>query len=127
MKNICDNIMNKTYILLIYKSSYQCVMCNFWCLRYLKKSVWLWFLEWADHLEKGMAIHFSILAWRILWTEEPGGLHTVHGVTKSWIPLNSYFLFLFLPLIYKSSYQCVRVKIIISLEKLAKTLNRPQT
>ena len=27
-----------------------------------------------DTLEKGMAIHCSILAWRILWTEEPGGL-----------------------------------------------------
>ena len=25
-------------------------------------------------LEKGMAIHFSVLAWRIPWTEEPGGL-----------------------------------------------------
>ena len=27
-----------------------------------------------DPLEKGMATHASILAWRILWTEEPGGL-----------------------------------------------------
>ena len=27
-----------------------------------------------DPLEKGMAIHSSILAWRILWTEKPGGL-----------------------------------------------------
>ena len=27
-----------------------------------------------DALEKGMATHFSILAWRISWTEEPGGL-----------------------------------------------------
>ena len=36
-----------------------------------------------DPLEKDMAIHSSILAWRIPWTEEPGGLHTVHGVTKS--------------------------------------------
>ena len=30
-----------------------------------------------DPLEKGMAIHFSILAWRIPWTEEPGGLQSV--------------------------------------------------
>ena len=30
-----------------------------------------------DPLEKGMATHFSILAWRILWTEEPGGLQTI--------------------------------------------------
>ena len=27
-----------------------------------------------DPLEKGMAVHSSILAWRIPWTEEPGGL-----------------------------------------------------
>ena len=31
-------------------------------------------LGWEDHLEKGMAPHSSILAWRIPWTEEPGGL-----------------------------------------------------
>ena len=37
-----------------------------------------------DPLEKGMATHSSILAWRIPWTVEPGGLHTVHGVAKSW-------------------------------------------
>ena len=31
-------------------------------------------LGWEDLLEKGMATHSSILAWRILWTEKPGGL-----------------------------------------------------
>ena len=35
-----------------------------------------------DPLEKGMATHSSILAWRILWTEEPGGLRS-NGVAKS--------------------------------------------
>ena len=30
-----------------------------------------------DVLEKGMTTHFSILAWRISWTEEPGGLQFV--------------------------------------------------
>ena len=30
-----------------------------------------------DPLEKGMATHFSILAWRIPWTEDPGGLHSM--------------------------------------------------
>ena len=30
-----------------------------------------------DLLEKGMATHSSILAWRILWTEEPGGLQSL--------------------------------------------------
>ena len=29
-------------------------------------------LGWEDPLEKGMATHFSILAWKIPWTEEPG-------------------------------------------------------
>ena len=31
-------------------------------------------LGWEDPLEESMATHFSILTWRILWTEEPGGL-----------------------------------------------------
>ena len=31
-------------------------------------------LVWEDPLEKGMATNSSILAWRIPWTEEPGGL-----------------------------------------------------
>ena len=31
-------------------------------------------LGWEGPLEKGMATHFSILAWRTPWTEEPGGL-----------------------------------------------------
>ena len=35
-----------------------------------------------DPLEKGMAIHSSILAWRILWTEEPGRA-TVHGIAQN--------------------------------------------
>ena len=37
-----------------------------------------------DPLEEEMATHSSILAWEIPRTEEPGGLHTVHGVAKSW-------------------------------------------
>ena len=34
-------------------------------------------LGWEDPLEKGMATHFSILPWRITWTEEPGGLQFI--------------------------------------------------
>ena len=34
-------------------------------------------LGWEDPLEKGMATHSSILAWRIPQTEEPGGLQSV--------------------------------------------------
>ena len=35
------------------------------------------FLGQEDPLEKEMAIHSSILAWRIPWTEEPGGLQSM--------------------------------------------------
>ena len=34
-------------------------------------------LDWEDPLEEGMATLSSILAWRILWTEEPGGLQSM--------------------------------------------------
>ena len=35
--------------------------------------MWVRSLGWEDPLEEGMATHSSILAWRIPWTEEPGG------------------------------------------------------
>ena len=35
------------------------------------------YLGWEDLLEKGMATHSSILAWRIPWTEKPGGLQSL--------------------------------------------------
>ena len=43
-----------------------------------------WSLGWADPLEKGMATHSRILSWRILRTEEPGGLQSTrsHWVTE---------------------------------------------
>ena len=34
-------------------------------------------LRWEDPLEKQMATHSSILAWKISWTEEPGGLQSM--------------------------------------------------
>ena len=36
-------------------------------------------LDEEDPLEEGMAIHSSILAWRIPWTEEPGGLQSIES------------------------------------------------
>ena len=41
---------------------------------------WVRSLGWEDSLEKGMATHSSILAWRIPWTEEPGGLQSMDTV-----------------------------------------------
>ena len=37
----------------------------------------VWSLAWEDALEKEMATHSSVLAWRILWPEEPGGLWSI--------------------------------------------------
>ena len=41
------------------------------------RETWVRFLGQEDSLEKEMATHSSILAWRILWTEEPGGLQSI--------------------------------------------------
>ena len=38
------------------------------------QEMWVGPLDWEDPLEEGVATHSSILAWRIPWTEEPGGL-----------------------------------------------------
>ena len=43
---------------------------------------WVQSLGWEDLLEKEMATHSSIPAWRIPGMEEPGRLHTVHGGRK---------------------------------------------
>ena len=43
---------------------------------------WVESLGQEDLLEKEMATHCSILAWKIPWTEKPGGLYIVHGVTE---------------------------------------------
>ena len=40
------------------------------------QETWVLSLDWEDPLEKGMATYSSILAWRIPWTEEPGGLQS---------------------------------------------------
>ena len=48
-------------------------------------------LDWEDPLEKRMSTHSSILAWRIPWTEEPGGDYSPQGHkeldTTEWLRL----------------------------------------
>ena len=41
------------------------------------RKTWVQFLGREDLLEEGMAAHSSVLAWRIPWTEEPGGLQSM--------------------------------------------------
>ena len=51
-------------------------------------------LGWEDPLEKEMATHSSILAWRIPWTEEPGGLQsTGHKESNTTERLHFHFHF----------------------------------
>ena len=55
------------------------------------RETWVWPLDWEDHLEEGMATHFSTLAWRIPWTEEPGGLQSTGSqrVRHDWLTKHS--------------------------------------
>ena len=42
-----------------------------------QKETWVQFLGQEDPLEEGIITHSSILAWKIPWTEEPGGLQSI--------------------------------------------------
>ena len=52
------------------------------------QETWVRSLGQEDPPEKEMATHSSILAWRITWTEEPGGLQST-GLQKSWTWLSN--------------------------------------
>ena len=45
------------------------------------QETWVQFLSQEDPLEKGMATYSSILAWKLPWTEEPGGLQSMGSLT----------------------------------------------
>ena len=55
---------------------------------------WVQSLVWEDPLEEGMAAHPSILAWRIPWTEEPGGLQSMglQRIRHDWATKHTLFL-----------------------------------
>ena len=53
------------------------------------RETWVQSLHQKDSLEKEMATHSSVLAWRISWTEKPGGLQSM-GSQKSQIRLSNY-------------------------------------
>ena len=58
------------------------------------QETWIWFLGGEDPLEKEMATHSSTLAWKIPWTEEPGGLQSMGSqrVRHDWTTSPSPFL-----------------------------------
>ena len=47
------------------------------------QETWVQSLDWEDSLEKRMSTHSSILVWRIPWTEEPGGLQSMHSQSQT--------------------------------------------
>ena len=49
-----------------------------------KQEMWVQSLGQEDPLEKEMATHSSILAWKILWTEESGKLQSVKLQSQTW-------------------------------------------
>ena len=57
------------------------------------QETWDWSLGQEDPLEKEMATHSSILAWRIPWTEEPGGIQSMGSqrVGHNWVTNPSTF------------------------------------
>ena len=79
---------------------------------------------WSHALEEGMATHSSILAWRIPWTEEPGGLQSMGsqrvghdrsdlactGVEHRWTLCLPFFLPLFIEMWWGEIFLCYRKK-----------------
>ena len=47
--------------------------------------MWIRSLGWKDTPKEGMATHSSILAWRIPWTKEPGGLQSIGLQSRTWL------------------------------------------
>ena len=43
------------------------------------RETWVWSLGQEDLLEKEMATHCTVLAWKFSWTEEPGGLQSIES------------------------------------------------
>ena len=72
-----------------------------------------------DLLEKEMATHSSILAWKIPWMEEPGRA-TVHGVTKSWTRLSD-FTFMLTEISQTEKYKYYMISLICGIQKIQQT------
>ena len=61
------------------------------------RETWVQSLGWEDPLEKEIATHSSILAWRILWMEEPGRLHSMRSQSRTQLSDFTHSLFMGFP------------------------------
>ena len=84
-----------------------------------------------EPLEKGMASHSSILAWRIPWTEEPGGLQSMGSLrvdTTEWLTLAlSFSHLLYPPCVFQSQGSLQAVSHTVPPRGLLCPLSGPQT
>ena len=72
--------MNENLAVLIFLLSSLPPSHTLFCLHFfLRSRRWFHPMGWEDLLEEGMATPSSILAWRIPWTEEPGGLQSMES------------------------------------------------
>ena len=67
----------------------------------------VWFLGQEDPLEKGMATYSRTLAWRISWTEEPGGLQSMGSVGRKETQLSNFHFFFTFQNVKHSSIQAL--------------------
>ena len=80
-----------------FSSLYICMQFPVWQY-FISRDKWIveqcvWSLGWEDLREKEMATHFSTLAWKIPWTEEPGRLQSMGSqkVEHDWTTSLSFF------------------------------------
>ena len=69
-----DRLSSFSIVLLRFILMVVCICGSYFCWVILD---WEEFLGWEDPLEKEMGTHFSILAWKIPWTEEPDRLQSI--------------------------------------------------
>ena len=73
------------------------------------QKMWIQSFRWEDPLEEGMATHSSILAWRIPWTEESGGLQSIGSKWLFFTSLSlcNFYYILIYSLVFVHLLSCV--------------------
>ena len=72
--SLISGTMPSAYLVILYTHTWASLVAQTVKNLPAKQEIWVQSLGQKDLLEKGMATNSSVLAWRIPWTEEPGGL-----------------------------------------------------